>query len=73
MADAFAQTYPNLARWVTTHGWIEVGDDGMRRSFVRVLDEGGPIREGEAAETVNDVLRAADAAVGTRIREELGP
>ena len=72
MADAFAQTYPNLARWVTTHGWIEVGDDGMRRSFVRVLDEGGLIWEGEAAETVDDVLRAADAAVGTWIREVLG-
>ncbi len=72
MADAFAQTYPNLARWVTTHGWIEVGDDGMRRSFVRVLDEGGLIWEGAAGETVDDVLRAADAAVGTWLREEVG-
>ena len=72
MADAFARTYPNLARWITTHGWIEVGDDGMSRSFVRVLDEGGLIWEGDAAETVDDVLRAADAAVGTWIREELG-
>ncbi len=72
MADAFAQTSPNLARWVTTHGWIEVGDDGMRRSFVRVLDEGGLIWEGAAAATVDDVLRAADAAVGTWLREEVG-
>ncbi len=69
MADAFAQTSPTLARWVTTHGWIEVGDDGLRRSFVRVLDEGGPIWEGDGGETVDDVLRAAAAAVGTRIRE----
>ena len=72
MGDAVAQTSPNLARWVTTHGWIEVGDDGLRRSFVRVPDEGGPIREGEAAETVDDVLRAADAAVGTWLREGVG-
>ena len=57
MADAFAQTSPKLARWGTTHGWLEVGDDGRRRSFVRVLDEGGLIWEGAAAATVDDVLR----------------
>ena len=73
MADAFAQTYPNLAHWVTTQGWIEVGDDGLRRSFVRVLDEGGLIWEGDAGETVDDGLRAADAVVGTWLREGVGP
>ena len=72
MADAFAQTSPNLARWVTTHGGIAVGDDGLRRAFVRVLDEGGLIWAGEAAATVDDALRAADAAVGTWLREEWG-
>jgi hypothetical protein len=72
MIDAFARTYPNLARWVTTHGWIEIGDDGLQRSFVRVLDEGGLIWEGNTADTVDAVLRAAAAAAATWIREELG-
>jgi hypothetical protein len=71
-ADAFAPTSPNLARWVTAQGLIELGDDGLRHSFIRVLDEGGLIWEGEAAEDVDDVLRAADAAVGIWIREGVG-
>ncbi len=41
----------------------------MRRSVVRVPDDGGLIREGDAAATVDDALRAADAAAGTWIRE----
>ena len=41
MDEPFARAYPYLARWVTTQGWIEVGDDGMQPSRVRVLDEGG--------------------------------
>jgi len=72
MTDALAWTYPNLARWIVTHGWIEVGDDGISLSFVRVLDEGGLIWEGAAAETIDEDLRAADAAVGTRMRNDLG-
>lgn len=37
MDEPFARAYPHLARWVTTQGWIEVGDDGMQPSRVRVL------------------------------------
>ncbi len=73
MADAFAQTSPTLARWVTTHGWIEVGDDGLRRPFVRVPDDGGLLRAGDAAGTVDDGLRAADAAVGDLASGGVGP
>jgi hypothetical protein len=61
--DAFASHYPNVARWVQD-GWIEIGRDDFSRSFVRVLDIGGLIWEGEARySTVHEALMAADAAV----------
>jgi hypothetical protein len=37
MDELFARAYPHLTRWVTTQGWIEVGDDGMQPSRLRVL------------------------------------
>lgn len=73
MTDAFARTYPMLTRWVTAHGWIELGDAGQSRSFIRVLDEGGLIWEdGDADVTVDDALRAAEMALETWLREEQG-
>ena len=40
-ATGFEQMYPNIARWVQSYGWIEIGDDGQSPSFIRALDEGG--------------------------------
>jgi hypothetical protein len=37
----FEQIYPNIAKWVNSYGWIEIGDDGQSGSFVRALNEGG--------------------------------
>ena len=72
MAGPFADAYPNLTRWVETHGWIEIGFDGMRPSFIRLLDEGGMLWEGgEAGDAVDDVLPAAEAAAERFIREGL--
>jgi hypothetical protein len=72
MGGAFADAYPNLTRWVTTHGLIEIGFDGIRPSFIRLLDEGGMFWEfGDDSEAVDDVLRAAEAAAERVIREEL--
>lgn len=72
----FAQTYPNIAKWVLGHGWIEMGDDLFpleRRSCIRALDEGGLIWAGqETYPTVDDALRDLDTALGKWIREELG-
>ena len=73
MAGRFGQLYPNLTRWVTTQGWIELGNDGISRSFIRVLDEGGVIWEsGDLDLTIDDALAAADIAVGNWLREVLG-
>lgn len=48
MANSFEKSYPNIARWVKSHGWIELGRDYYRSSLVRALDEGGMVWEGNA-------------------------
>ena len=33
--------YPNVAKWVSGCGWIEIGDQDWQGFVVRALDEGG--------------------------------
>jgi hypothetical protein len=69
----FAEAYPNVARWVRGYGWFELGEDLPGRSFVLALDEGGIVWEGEATyPTVDDALRALDAALATWLRDHFG-
>lgn len=44
---SFETSYPNSARWVKSHGWIEIGWDSWSNSFVRALNEGGMVWEGK--------------------------
>ena len=58
MAQHLDVTYPTIARWVMEYGWIEIGRDDMSRPFVRALDEGGLVWEGqEDYATLDDALR----------------
>lgn len=71
--EPFAQAYPNVARWVRGYGWIEMGEDLPGNTFIQALDEGGLVWEGEATyPTVDDALRALDAALAKWMRDELG-
>jgi len=71
MDQTFAQAYPYLARWVTMQGWIEIGDDSMQPSRVRVLDEGGLIwAGGDAAASIDAVLREAEDFIARFVAEE---
>ena len=45
---SLADAYPTVARWASGYGWVEFGIDGLDRPFVRALDEGGTVWEGEA-------------------------
>lgn len=40
--------FPTIVRWASGYGWVEFGIDGLDRPFVRALDEGGTVWEGEA-------------------------
>jgi len=63
IAKPFEKKYPNLATWMR-HGWIEVGTPNWGNSFIRVLDEGGMIWEGESKyKSLDDAFADAEEAV----------
>jgi hypothetical protein len=71
MAQRISVTYPTIARWVMEYGWIEIGQDHMSRSFIRALDEGGMVWEGqEAYATLDDAVRDLEAGLVAWIREQ---
>jgi hypothetical protein len=67
--DSFETRYPNIAAWVQD-GWIEIGRDDYSQSFVRALDIGGMVWEGESEYPTLDVaLRALDAGIAAWLEE----
>ena len=71
MAQRIDATYPTIARWVTEYGWIEMGHDDMSRSFVRALDEGGLVWEGQGDyATLDDALQDLEAGLAAWMREQ---
>jgi hypothetical protein len=68
-STGFEQMYPHIARWVTSYGWIEIGDDGQSPSLVRALDEGGLVWEDSDDDTsLDEVLQALDAFLAARMQ-----
>jgi hypothetical protein len=67
----FDQQYPNLSDWILGgHAWIELGQDEMSRSYVRVLDIGGLVWESEKRyKTVTEALADAEEAVREWLEE----
>ncbi|HEX2739502.1 MAG TPA: hypothetical protein VHM69_03580 [Rubrobacter sp.] len=64
MASSFEKSYPNITRWVTSQGWIELGQDEYSSSLVRVLDEGGMIWEGSTYYgTLDEAFDALETAL----------
>ena len=71
MAQSIDVTYPTIARWGMEYGWIEMGHDDMSRSFVRALDEGGLVWEGQDDyATLDDALRDLEAGLAAWMREQ---
>lgn len=69
---SFEQVYPHIAEWVRTGGWIEVGSDGISRSWARALDEGGLIWEGgDPSQMLDDVLHEMDEVLGRWLGEQM--
>jgi hypothetical protein len=63
-ARSFEASYPNITRWVTSQGWIEVGQDEYSSSLVRALDEGGMVWESTADYgTLDEAFDALETAI----------
>ena len=68
----FSSNYPNIAAWIESYGWIEIGQDEESQSFIRVLDEGGMVWEGKPKyKSVDAALDDLEAAL-EKIIEEIG-
>jgi hypothetical protein len=64
VATSFEECYPNITRWVTSQGWIELGQDEYSSSLVRALDEGGMVWEGSAHYgTLDEAFDALETAL----------
>jgi hypothetical protein len=67
---SFERFYPNITRWVNGYGWIEIGQNDYSSSFIRVLDEGGLVWEGEDSyETMNDAMKALESGIAEWMKE----
>lgn len=65
--------YPNTTRWVKEYGWIEIGHNDNSSSFIRVLDEGGLVWEGDDSyKTMNDAMNALESGIAEWIKENEG-
>jgi hypothetical protein len=65
----FEGTYPNITRWLT-HGWIEIGEVEYSESFIRALDEGGMVWEGEESyQTIDQALQDLEAGLEEIIKD----
>ncbi len=70
MAAQFAEAYPNIAERVESDGWIEMGGAGYNSAFVKAIDEGGLIWEGNNRhQTIDEALRALDTGLAEWIRQ----
>ena len=68
--DAFADQYPNIANWVLGGGWVEIGQAEWTRSFIRALDEGGMVFEGESKyRTLEEALQALDKGIAQWVEQ----
>lgn len=60
MKGSFEKKYPNVADWVVD-GWVEIGSCDWTKSFIRILDEGGMLWEGNTEyESVDDAFADAE-------------
>lgn len=75
VSDAFAAAYPNVARWVLEEGgWIELGPDEFSSSFIRALNAGGLIWEGDDEyRTLDAAFADADAGIAEWLEGDAGP
>lgn len=66
----FEGSYPNITAWVSNGGWVEIGYVEYTKSFVRALDEGGMVWEGESKYgNIDHALEALDKGIAEWIEE----
>jgi hypothetical protein len=68
-ANPFEAHYPNLAIWIRDYeGWVEIGQDGISHSLVRVLNPGGMVWESKTSYvSIDEALAEADRVAAAEL------
>lgn len=72
MKPSLDTRYPNIAYFVQAVGWIEIGhdDDSPLTSFLRALDAGGMVWEGQDDyATLDEAFENMEQGLGAWMRE----
>jgi hypothetical protein len=72
MATSFEEAYPIITHFVDAIGYITIGhDDSPLTSFIRAIDLGGMVWEGQDTyKTMEEAFQDLEAGLGTWMREE---
>jgi hypothetical protein len=61
---SFAETFPAINYWVTSVGWIEMGDDDFSPTWIRALTMGGMVWESDdQTTTLDEALQTTETAL----------
>jgi hypothetical protein len=67
--ETFEGRYPHISSWVQD-GWIEIGHDDCGRPFLRAMDIGGVVWEGEGPYTsMDEALQALEEGIAEWLEE----
>jgi hypothetical protein len=70
VSDGLEKTFPTIAYWINSRGWIEIGRVDYSRSMARVLDEGGMVWEGKTEyATLDELLHDVEAGLAEWLEE----
>ena len=60
------RSFPTIAEFVRTQGWIEIGDQDGVGFIVRALDYGGLVYESRRPTTLAEAMKALERGIATK-------
>jgi hypothetical protein len=60
------RSFPTIAEFVRTQGWIEIGDQDGVGFTVRALDYGGLVYESKKPRTLAEAMKALEQGIATK-------
>jgi len=65
MQEPLENTYPNIADWVDSRGWLAIGPNEESNSFIRAFDDDSSLvwQGAESYDSLEEALQALDEAL----------
>ncbi len=65
-AMTFDERFPQIAKWITYGGWLEIGSNEFAETMLRALDETGLIWEAtDVYDSLDEALQAFEASLNS--------